>query len=90
MKTLTIPLKKKYFDAIKSGEKKFEYRLMIPFWRRRLENRHYTKIVLTCGYPKRNDKTRRITRLWRGYKRVIIQHDEFGPNEVEVFAIRVN
>lgn len=36
MKTLTLPLKKEWFDMIKSGEKKEEYREIKPFWEKRL------------------------------------------------------
>ena len=32
MKTLTLPLKKKWFDMIKSGEKKEEYREIKPYY----------------------------------------------------------
>lgn len=36
MKTLTLSLKEKWFDMIKSGEKKEEYREIKPFWDKRL------------------------------------------------------
>lgn len=36
MKTLTLPLKKKWFDMIKSGEKKEEYRVANHYWTARL------------------------------------------------------
>lgn len=36
MKTLTLPLKKKWFDLIKAGIKKEEYREIKPFWEKRL------------------------------------------------------
>lgn len=36
MKTLTLPLNKKWFDMIKSGKKKEEYRKIKPFWIKRL------------------------------------------------------
>lgn len=36
MKTLTLSLKKQWFDMIKSGEKKEEYRELKPFWEKRL------------------------------------------------------
>lgn len=35
-KKLTLPLKKKWFDMIKSGEKKEEYREITEYWIRRL------------------------------------------------------
>lgn len=36
MKTLTLPLKKKWFNKIKKGVKKEEYRKIKPFWIKRL------------------------------------------------------
>lgn len=33
---LTLPIKKKWFDMIKSGEKKEEYREIKPYWTKRL------------------------------------------------------
>ena len=36
MKTLTLSLKRQWFDMIKSGEKKEEYREISEFWRKRL------------------------------------------------------
>lgn len=41
MRTLTLPLKKKWFDMIASGEKKEEYREISPYWIKRL---------LRCGF----------------------------------------
>lgn len=41
MKTLTLSLKKKWFDMIASGEKKEEYREIRPYWIKRL---------LRCGF----------------------------------------
>ena len=31
-RTITLPLKKKWFDMIKSGQKKEEYREITPYW----------------------------------------------------------
>ena len=39
-KTLHLNLKKQYFDAILSGEKKEEYRLVKEFWLKRLINKN--------------------------------------------------
>jgi hypothetical protein len=89
MKTLTIPLKGIYFDQIKAGTKPEEYRLVTEYWRKRLEHRHYDRIVLTRGYPKAEDHERRIVKPWRGYIKRTIQHPHFGPDPVQVFAIRV-
>lgn len=36
MKTLTLPLKRKWFDMIKAGIKKEEYRIINSYWIKRL------------------------------------------------------
>ena len=59
---LTFNLKKEWFEKIKSGEKTHEYRLYNSYWEKRLCKRmeDYT-ICIACGYPKTNDKEKRIT-----------------------------
>ncbi|SFB74710.1 hypothetical protein SAMN05216344_102216 [Polaromonas sp. OV174] len=89
MKTLTLPVKGIYFDQIKAGTKTEEYRLITPHWRKRLEGRTYDQVVITWGYPNRDDAERRLTFPWRGYEVKTIQHEHFGPEPVEVFAIKV-
>ena len=43
---LTLTIKKKWFDMIKSGEKKEEYREIKPYWTKRFYNNLYDiKIV---------------------------------------------
>ncbi len=91
--TLHLALKRKYFDAIKARTKVFEYRACNNYWKKRLFKMEYFtvgKIVLTLGYPKRDDTNRRIERPWKGYKVMTITHPEFGDKPVKVFAIRVN
>lgn len=87
--TLTLSLKGVYFDAIRDGSKPEEYRLCTPYWRKRLEGRSYARIILTKGYPAADDHARRFSLPWRGYTVKTIQHDFFGPEPVEVFAIKV-
>lgn len=72
MKTLTLSLKKQWFDMIKDGVKKEEYRELTPYWKTRLyesnditSNKwHLTKsfdrLVFTLGYPKAGDTERRL------------------------------
>ena len=86
---LYLPIKKEYFDQIASGEKVEEYRLVTPYWSRRLEGRHYEQVVIMCGYPARDNTTRRIILPWRGYVRKTITHPHFGNYPVDVFAINV-
>lgn len=90
MATLHLPLKSVYFDQIKNGEKVEEYRLASPFWAKRLEGRVYDRIELAKGYPPKDDASRRITRPWRGIRKITITHAHFGPDPVAVYAIRVN
>lgn len=86
---LTLPLKAEYFNAIRDGSKPEEYRLVTPYWRKRLEGRSYDGIVLTLGYPAANDTSRRLEKPWRGFRQTTITHPHFGPEPVEVFAIDV-
>jgi ASC-1-like (ASCH) protein len=90
MRTLTLPLKSEYFDQIKSGEKLYEFRLQNEYWAKRLEGREYDQIILTKGYPKRDDQERRITRPWNGFEKTTITHPHFGSDPVQVYAINVN
>ncbi len=87
--TLHLPLKGAYFDAIRDGTKQKEYRLVNAYWSKRLIGRSYDKIMLTNGYPKAGDASRRLTRAWRGYEIETIQHPHFGTEPVTVFAIDV-
>ena len=89
MTDLHLALKGEYFDAIKAGTKTEEYRLCTPYWRRRLKNRTYISVVLTRGYPPRDDETRRLVLPWRGYTIKTITHPHFGHDPVQVYAIRV-
>lgn len=86
---LSLNLKGEYFDAIKSGEKTEEFRLITPYWKRRIENKQFSGIVLMRGYPKSADETRRMELPWRGYRVTEIQHPHFGAKPVQVFAIKV-
>lgn len=70
MKTLTLSLKRKWFDMIKAGVKKEEYRAITPYWiKRLLENpedkerakfKSFDRLVFTLGYPKADDRERRL------------------------------
>ena len=90
MGDLTLPLNGVYFDQIKAGTKVEEFRLRTPFWIKRLAGRTYDRIVLTRGYPKSDDHERRLVLPWRGLRETTVTHPHFGPDPVEVFAIRVN
>ena len=89
MTALLLPLKRQYFEQIKTGTKTEEYRLYNDYWRKRIEGKAFDHITVTLGYPKKADTKRRIVRPWRGYEIKTIQHPEFGDKPVQVFAIRV-
>jgi len=89
MKTLTIPINGVYFDQIVAGTKPEEFRLCTPYWRKRLEGREYDFVTITKGYPSSTDLQRRRTYPWRGFTVKTITHEFFGPEPVEVFAIKV-
>lgn len=87
---LVLPLKAEYFNAIKGGSKVEEFRLVTPFWKKRLEGKSFGRVVLTLGYPKRDDTERRLVRDWRGFTVRTITHPHFGPDPVRVYAINVS
>lgn len=90
MSDLVLPLKREYFEQIKAGEKWFEYRLRNEYWCKRLEGHDaYDRVILTLGYPKAEDESRRIVRPWRGFTSKTITHPHFGSEPVQVYAIDV-
>lgn len=50
MKVLSMPIKKKWFDMILTGEKKEEYRTIGDYWRKRLLTDKVDRIKLINGY----------------------------------------
>lgn len=89
-RVLYLPLKAEFFDAIKAGTKTEEFRLVNPYWTKRLDGRTYDEIVLTKGYPSKRAHERRLRRPWRGYVLRTINHRFFGPGLHLVYAIQVN
>jgi hypothetical protein len=87
---LHLPLKAIYFHEIKAGTKLLEYRLQTKYWENRLVDRDYDEVHIKLGYPKKDDHERIVIRPWKGFLKQAIQHEHFGDNEVNVFAIRVN
>ena len=90
MKVLQLAVNGEYFDAMKSGEKTEEYRLMNPYWGRRIFGRDYDRLVITRGYPKKDDLSKRIDIPYDGYEIKTITHKHFGDAPVKVFAIKVS
>lgn len=89
MNPLILPVKREYFEQMRDGSKRHEYRLITDYWRRRLLNRTYSHVIITLGYPKKDDESRRLVFPWRGYRIDTITHPHFGPAPVVVFAIKV-
>lgn len=90
MTALHLPLKAEFFNAIKLGVKKVEYRLVTPYWAKRLAGKHFDTIVLTMGYPKATSTERRLTIPFQGWQIKTITHPHFGAKPVEVYAIDVS
>ena len=82
MKILYLSLKEKWFRMITSGEKKEEYREINDYWTKRLvisdgynllddetEYAEFDCIEFTLGYPKADDKSRRVRYKFNGISR---------------------
>lgn len=52
-------------------------------------DRDYDRVVLTLGYPAKDDSERRLARPWRGFIKRQITHPLFGGAPVDVYAIDV-
>lgn len=88
MADLVLPLKRQYFEEIRDGLKPEEYRLCNDYWTKRLA-KAYDRVILTLGYPSRDDPARRLVRQYRGFTVKTITHPHFGSEPVQVFAIDV-
>ncbi|WP_137654445.1 ASCH domain-containing protein [Escherichia albertii] len=60
MANLQLSVKGEYFDAMIRGEKTEEYRLCNDYWNKRLVNRKYVRLIITKGYPKRDDSDKPV------------------------------
>ena len=78
---LTFNLKKEWFEKIKNGEKTHEYRVMSPYWAKRIFNAirkdkcFNLKCKFACGYPKANEKEK-----WLKANIVRITHYVWGQD----------
>lgn len=88
MRTLHLHVKKKWYNQIFNFEKTEDYRLITPYWSKRLVGREYDRIMVYCGYPEKKYITDKILYFkWNSYKVKTIRHEEFGNKTVKVFAI---
>lgn len=88
-RVLNLNLKREYFEQIRDSAKTEEYRLVTPYWSKRLARQSYDEIHIMMGYPKKGDTSRTIVRAWWGVKVKTITHPHFGGRPVQVFAIDV-
>jgi len=86
MKILHLTLKKKWFDMIRSGIKKEEYREIKPYWRKRLLHSKFDAIHFRNGYGRAVPSfTIELTGLYRSLGIV-----KWGaPEGEEVFILRL-
>ena len=85
--SLRLAVKRVYFEQIRSGEKREEYRIINKYWRTRLVGKEFKNVVITLGYPKAGDLEREIIFPWAGFYTRRIKHEHFGDKTVHVFAI---
>ena len=90
LKPLRLNLKREYWEAIKNGTKKEEYRLCTDYWGKRLQGKTFSGIEICLGYPKKDDDSRILKRPWAGYELKNIEHPLFGAGIKQVYAIKVN
>ena len=93
-RTLFLTVSQPYFDEIKNGFKKFEYREYKRFWCERFidgkdQPRDYDFIEIRNKYSWKKGDPRNIIRPWRGWVIEVISHGVFKNNPKKVFAIRL-
>jgi ABC-type metal ion transport system substrate-binding protein len=84
--TLFIVIKGFYFDQIKAGSKKEEYRLVTEYWKKRIEGRQYSHIIFQRGYRKDSPKMKVV---YNGYQKKNLKHEFFGDKGVYVYALQL-
>lgn len=67
MKVLHLNLHREFFAQIAAGTKRVEYRRRTPYWRSRLEGRHYDAVQFRNGYatkaPEMQVEFRRVRKV---------------------------
>jgi hypothetical protein len=90
---LVLHVKGKYFDQIRAGTKTEEYREFKPYWQKRLLGKKYAAIVIMKGYPKFSAMCTDNCLDFKWDPATIsivdIRHEQFGPDPVKVFAIKL-
>ena len=86
---LVLNLKREYFQEIKIGTKKEEYRLCTPYWKKRIEGKSFDKVIIKLGYPKNSEMDKILKFKWNGYQIKEITHREFSNKPIKVYAIQL-
>jgi hypothetical protein len=86
--TLMLNLKREYFEQIKAGIKKREYR-EYTYWAPRILPRvPYLKFVRICmGYPRLDETEKILLFPWNGYEIEEISHPVYENHTVKVISI---
>ena len=90
MKILDLVLKKKWFDMIKDGDKREEYREIKPYWQKRLFEKDgttpksYTHVKFRYGYTKKS-----VLFRIEGNTTGIGKTEWGAPENTEVFIIKL-
>jgi len=86
---LVLRVKKKYYDLIRSGEKKVEYREIKEYWTKRLVNRKYVAVVIANRQNTFFSDPEWLIFPWNGYVEYPFggAEDIFGSGDKMVYAI---
>ena len=76
---LHLNLHRQFFAAIAARNKRIEYRAQTPYWKKRLEGRHYDLIQFRNGYA---TKAPEMLVLFRGLRR-------YGKGRKAYYTIRL-
>ena len=82
MKILHIHPRYIYYDLAEKGLKDEEYRLIKPYWTKRLEGKNYDLIYYWRAFTKK-----KIIFKYDGKKKITIVHKEFGNKPTKVYAV---
>ena len=100
MKILELPLKKEWYNMIESGDKREEYRVIKPYWSKRLVGVDKPLFSYRYGYQHANVKGYTHVRFRYGYTKrtMLYKIDEItigrgnpnwgAPSDKDVFIIK--
>ena len=82
MKILHLHVKTEYYNQVKDGTKKEEYRKFKQYWAKRLNSKTYDLIYYYKGYTQE-----KMIFKFNGWRLDMIQHKEFGDKPVLAYRI---